>query len=103
MAKVNIEPGVCGFNTLVQAEATTDFNAKLTIQSNCPHVRKIADQFGEFDAMKELFKKGQSEILTLCLANLPHITCPVPVGLLKALEVSTGLALPKETKISFSE
>lgn len=103
MIKVNIESGVCGFITNVQAEMGAKYTAKLTVESNCPHVKKIADNFGEFNAMKELFKKGQSEILTLCQANLPHITCPVPIGLLKALEVSTGLALPKEAKISFNE
>lgn len=101
MIKVNIESGVCGFNTIVQAEPGTNYTAKLSVKSNCPHVTKIAHNFGEFNAMDELFKKGQSKILTLCQENLPHITCLVPIGLLKALEVSTGLALPKEANISF--
>lgn len=103
MVKVNIESGVCGFHTSVQAEPTAKYAAKLIVDSNCPHVGKIADKFGEFNAMNELFKKGQSEILKLCQENLPHITCPVPAGLLKALEVSTGLALPKDAKITFAE
>ncbi|MDT3698911.1 MAG: hypothetical protein RO469_05735 [Thermincola sp.] len=103
MTKVNIESGVCGFCTSVQAEPGAKYTAKLTVESTCPHVQKIAENFGEVNAMKELFKKGQSQIMELCNANLPHITCPVPIGILKALEVSTGMALPKEAKVSFNE
>lgn len=103
MVKVNIESGICGFQTMVQAEPGAKYTAKLIVDSNCPHVRKIAESFGEFNAMTELFKKGQSAILKLCQENLPHITCPVPVGLLKALEASAGLALPKDAKITFAE
>lgn len=103
MVKVNIEAGACGFNTQVQAEKGNSYKAKLVVESTCPHVQKIVEHFGEFDAMNELFKKGKSQILTLCQENLPHITCPVPNGILKALEASTGLAIPKEAKISFIE
>jgi len=32
---------------------------------------------------------------------IPHVSCPVISGILKALEVSVGLALPKDAMISF--
>ena len=103
MSKVNIDSGVCGFKTVVQAETGAKYQTRLTVESNCPHVKKIAENLGEFNAMNELFKKGQSQILTLCQENLPHITCPVPIGILKAIEASAGLALPKDAKISFTD
>ena len=35
--------------------------------------------------------------------HLPHITCPVPVGTLKAIEAGAGMALVKDVSITFSK
>ena len=58
--------------------------------------------------MIELFKDKKtgilhSEFLDISLATIPHVSCPVISGALKALEVSVGLALPKDASITFVE
>ena len=100
MIKANINSGVCGFITTVQAETGDKYQTKVKIESTCPHVAKMAEALETVNAMNELFKKGQSQILTES-QTLPHITCPVPTGLLKAIEASSGLALPKDASITF--
>jgi hypothetical protein len=39
------------------------------------------------------------EVLRAATKLCPHPACPVPVGILKAVEVSAGLALPKDASI----
>jgi hypothetical protein len=36
-------------------------------------------------------------------STIPHVTCPVPTGILKVIEVATGMALPKDASIKFLE
>ena len=60
----------------------------------------------ELDMMTELFKDKKtgtlnSQVLEVSLKMIPHISCPVISGILKALEVSVGLALPKDAAITF--
>ncbi len=62
----------------------------------------------EFNVMTELFKDKKtgtlhSEVIDISLATIPHVSCPVISGVLKALEVSVGLALPKDATITFVE
>jgi len=45
--------------------------------------------------MPEAFQKG-AEFCT-------HAACPVPVGIIKAVEVASGLALPKDVKIEIEK
>jgi hypothetical protein len=58
--------------------------------------------------MTELFKDKKtgilhSQVLDISLKTIPHVSCPVISGLLKALEVSVGLALPRDASIRFIE
>ncbi len=58
--------------------------------------------------MTELFKDKKtgtlhSDVISTALSIIPHIFCPVISGTLKALEVSVGLALPKDASITFTQ
>lgn len=99
MAEAEIMSGVCGFHTTVRAEGKPGYKAALQISSECQHVSKLAEELNEVNVMSELFKKGESKIMAArCI--LPHITCPVPVGILKAIEVAADMALPKDVSIT---
>lgn len=110
MTIVEINAGICGFSTTVNAEGSPAFKASFTLDTQCPNWKKINDILGgrELDIMKELFKDkttGQlnSQVLDVSLKTIPHVSCPVISGLLKALEVSCGLALPKDAAITFKD
>jgi hypothetical protein len=58
--------------------------------------------------MTELFRDKKtgafnSQVLDISLKTIPHVSCPVISGILKALEVSVGLALPKDAAITFKK
>jgi len=110
MTIVDITPGICGLTTRVKAEGSASFKATFQLETQCPNWKKVNDILGEeeLDIMKELFKDKatgtlNSRVLDVSLATIPHVSCPVISGLLKALEVSTGLALPKDAAIEFKD
>ena len=105
MTKVEIFSGICGFTTSIEVEEKEKYVAVCKIEGQCPNCSKVAAILAEepLKVMDELFRKGQSKVNETCRENLPHISCPVPAGILKALEVGTGLALPADASIKFIE
>lgn len=103
MAVSEIFGGICGFNTKVIA--TEDGGKiKLTIETNCPNVVKLADELTEVDAFNEVFKRViLTKTYELASKYLPHSACIVPTGILKAVEVEANLALPKEATVKVSK
>ena len=103
MVELEVFAGVCGFTTLIRAKDTSRYKAVCTIESECPNCRKLGDAIGnqELNVMDELFKKGKSQVMKAAQANIPHLSCPVAAGILKALEVSAGLAIPKDVTMKF--
>lgn len=108
MVEVEIQAGICGFSTIVRGEDKGGYKAELTLESDCANWRKFNEVFGgkEISAMTELFKDHNtgtinSLVIEFALASIPHVSCPVISGVLKTLEVSVGLALPKDATITF--
>lgn len=110
MIKVEISGGICGFNTLVHAKDETGYQASFRLTSDCPNWKRVDAILGgeTLNMMTELFKDKKtgalnSRVLDVSLKTIPHVSCPVISGILKALEVSVGLALPKDATITFME
>lgn len=110
MINVEIYGGICGFTTLVHAEDKTGYKAFFRLKTDCPNWKKVDEILGgkELNMMTELFKDKKtgtvnSQVLDVSLKTIPHVSCPVISGILKALEVSVGLALPKDAFITFKE
>ena len=108
MTELKVYAGICGFTTTVQSEDQGGYNARLNIDSQCPTWKKVNDIFKDTDinVITELFKDKKtgsvnSQVIEVSLKTIPHISCPVISGVLKALEVSVGLALPKDATITF--
>ena len=105
MAKAEINSGICGFTTQVEAR-TDEHNRRcvhLTIKSECKAVQKLAAQLTQVDPFKEFSFRGDPQILQLAPQCLSHPACPVPVGIIKAVEVAARLALPADVTIKLSK
>lgn len=100
---VIVDSGVCGFKTNIEASCEDMQNVTLHITSDCPHIMKGAAGLAEVDAFSELFGKKLHEtaVYQALAPNLPHVTCPVCPGVLKAVEKAAGLALPRDATIRF--
>ncbi len=109
MITVEIDSGICGFTTRVHAEDKTGYKASFRLETDCPNWKKVDAILGgkELNIMTELFKDKKTEtlnsqVLDVSLKTIPHVSCPVISGILKALEVSVGLALPRDAAIRFN-
>ena len=108
MVKVDISGGICGFSTIVTAKKEQGYEASFQLETECPNWQRVNAQLGgrPLDMMAELFKdrdtgEVHSQVIDTALRTIPHVSCPVMSGILKALEVSVGLALPQDAAIRF--
>jgi len=104
VAKAEIDAGICGFHTTCIATQNGDGTVNLSIESGCKAVMKLAEQLQNADPMKEVFwRRSLPRTLELAPGCLSHPACPVPAGIIKAIEVEAGLALPKDATIKVSK
>lgn len=103
MAKAEIFSGNCGMNTTV--EATMDGNVcKLKITSDCAAIRRMAEEITQVNPYKEIsFRRAMPKIHEAGHKHCYHAACPVPVGIIKAVEVEAKLALPTDVTIELSK
>lgn len=103
MATAEIEAGICGLTTTVRTQAD-GAAVRVDIQSDCEHIARLAAALTEVEPFREISFRGQ-EPLTLERAreHCAHAACPVPTGILKAIEIEAGLALPKDVTIRVSK
>jgi len=65
---------------------------------------KAKPELVSVDAFQELFKKPhETNVYQVLSRHLPHVTCPLYSGFRKAIEVTAGLALPKNAAISIEK
>jgi len=104
MAKAEIFGGVCGFTTVVLAEKSGRSNILLEITSDCPAFKNLNDDLNEVDGMDCAFSKvGEGPIYDACRIHCKHGACPVPMGIVKAVEVAAGLALPRDATVTLTK
>lgn len=73
----------------------------LSIESECDAVNELGKALTEVDPFQEITFRGEGpHTLRLARQCLFHTACPVPAGIIKAVEVAAGLALPADATIS---
>lgn len=103
MSKVIIRSGACGFTATVTAVKGEDRRVRITIESDCEQVRNMQEDLAVLERM-DAFKGFQDNpVYRSAARRLKHVACPVPSGILKVLEVATGLNLPREATIVFEK
>jgi len=101
MTRVVINPGVCGFTTIVEIEKIDKKRLACRIESECKTVAGLNEILAEIDKWDVLKPRAESK-LWLKLSEHPlHLSCPVPVGIIKAVEAEAGLALARDVNIHF--
>jgi hypothetical protein len=99
MASAEIESGICGFCTTVKT-TTEGRKVRVEFETDCGYVEQLAEALTEVDPYKEISYRGEGPVtLRLAAEHLVHPACPVPSGIIKAIEVEAGLALPKDASI----
>jgi thioredoxin reductase len=103
MARAEITSGICGFTATVEAKMEGR-RCKLSIESECQAIQDLAAELTEVDPFQEITFRGKGpRALELGAQHCYHTACPVPVGIIKAVEVEAGLALPADASIHLSK
>jgi len=103
MAKSEVFAGVCGFSAKI--EATMEGKVcKLAISSDCEAIKSLAEELTEVQPLQEISsRRAVPKTLQMGLKHCLHAACPVPVGIIKAVEVEAKLALPRDVVIKVSK
>jgi hypothetical protein len=107
MPTVEIDAGVCGFVTRAEAATEDHQHVTLDVTSPCENITRLADaldSLGPIDVYEDLGLGAEGALLRTVRDTLPPgcAACAVPTGLFKLLQVTTGLALPKDITISLT-
>lgn len=103
MTKTRIDPGICGLPSVVEVEKKPGQKFSVKIRSECPMVTELAAEISDIELM-EIFKPIlENPVHRKASGALRHAACPVVSGIIKAVEVEAGMALPKKVEIEFDE
>ena len=107
-AQAEIDAGVCGFKAIAIATSDDDQHVNIDVHSGCEKVRAMAaalkDQ-GAIDAYQEISPAVESVVLGIARRTFTGccVACAAPLGIFKAMQVASGLALPKDVGIKLNK
>jgi len=101
MTRAITNPGICGFVTTIKVTKSGKQRVSVDIVSDCEKVSKLRGSLTELDAWDSLKGITDSEVHRQASRFGLHSTCPVPIPILKTIEVETGLALCRDVVIHF--
>jgi len=100
--RIKVEPGICGFSCQVEARQKDKHNAIVEIRgSECELIQKLDGSLKEVSLSTVFKPHTKNPVFKAAEKAGCHLTCPVPVAVLKAAEVALELALPQDACISF--
>lgn len=103
-ARSLIDAGVCGFHTTVVADSPDKRHVTFAIETECDVVARLVaalERLQPIDVYGEVDKRKESVILATVVETMGECrkSCAVPLGIFKAMQVATGLALPRNVHI----
>jgi hypothetical protein len=101
ITKVIVEAGICGFTATIEVLKLSPRSVKVNITSECEMVTKMGESLAELRLRDALRPQVDSEVYKCASECGLHAACPVPMAILKAIEVEAGLALPQAVLVRF--
>lgn len=101
MARLKIHPGACGLSSVVEVHKKDGKAFRVVVRSECEMVEALGQRLPELEMMDAFKKILENPVYRAGSSCVRHVSCPVPCGVLKALEVEAGLAVPRDVSIVF--
>jgi len=101
MTKVLVNSGACGFMVTITVEKGNDKKIAVSLDTSCEMVQKMLVDIAIVDHWATFASFRDNPIYLSASKHLKHVACPVPAGILKALEVEAGLNVSKDATIAF--
>ena len=100
--RIIVKPGICGFSCQVEARRLDKQHAVIEIiGSECELIQKLSESLRKV-TLDDIFVPHTRNPVFKAAENAGcHLTCPVPVAVLKASEVALELALQCDAQIIF--
>jgi hypothetical protein len=100
---VEVDAGCCGFTTKIEILKVDDQRIKAVVLSDCEMITAWGKELGSLDWGQCLRNFGDSPVFQCASKHIGHVACPVPMALLKAMEVAVGVSLPVDVTIRFRD
>jgi hypothetical protein len=102
MTILDIQAGICGFYARVHAVKHEQRSVAISIESDCENVANFSERLKPMD-IKSIFQHpfNRNPIYEQAGQCRLHPACPIPCGVMKAMEVELGLALKKDVTFIF--
>ncbi len=97
---VNVDSGVCKMKTKIVAEQDDTMMVNLKLESDCPYVLRMSWKFQPVNPYTELeAPMNETDVYGWASEELPHAACPVPCGIIKAIEVASDMGVKRNASI----
>ena len=99
---MRVDPGICGFPCIIKARKTGARQVSLAISgSDCEQIQRLAENLATL-SMKDIFAPlSRNPVYISAEKSGCHLSCAIPMAVIKAAEVALELALPQEVHIKF--
>jgi hypothetical protein len=101
--KVKVDPGICGFPATIKVERASKDLVKVHIACGCDQVKRFGERVADLEWKRAFGPMCTTEVYKAASETLKHVTCPIPMALLKAVEAEIGAALPRDVTVRFIE
>jgi hypothetical protein len=99
--RLTVDAGICGFRAVVEARKRGQDAVHITIESECTQISQLNKTIGLMTLTDVFAPAGRNLLFDRAQEARCHVTCPVPVAILKCAEVELGMALPRDVSITF--
>ena len=103
MTVVEVDAGSCGFITKIEVFKVDARLVKVVVSSDCEMITEWGEELISLDWGQCLTNFVDSPVFQCSSKHIGHVACPIPVALIKAMEVEAGLALPANVTIRFHD
>lgn len=98
---VTVDAGVCKMITTIHAKQNEMGMIELDIKSDCPNVLRMSWIVEPVSPWTEVeAEMNKTDVYKWASERLPHAACPVPCGMIKAIEVAGDLGLKRNVTIT---
>ena len=98
-----MDAGSCGFITKIEVLKVDARLVKVVVSSDCEMITEWGEELISLDWGQCLRNFVDSPVFQCSSKHIGHVACPIPVALIKAMEVEAGLALPANVTIRFHD
>ncbi|MBU1903670.1 MAG: hypothetical protein KJ573_08775 [Proteobacteria bacterium] len=102
ITRVEVKPGICGFGCVIEARRKAYRHVSIHIMdSACKQIQHLSKAIKDI-GLRELFLPvTQNPVYVSAERAGCHPSCPIPMAVLKAVEVTMGMALARDVVIEF--